>query len=506
MATAQKITRDNFTTLLVRSTQGRSGTPDGNVFLDTANDKVQLITASELANVDLGGGAEANPLTNVDKIQSLALYFFILQEVEANPSLQNFRFSMDAVSNRMGKLVGATAFLNGISLDAANGSLSDERFKIADSGFTEFQAGGGGNTIEDRVYHGIKSLTDINNTSQPFYQIAASLSEADRQSAAPTDFSKPGDINEVVQTYLNGGTDNRTNVLIIGVRDFGYTNGEVNSSAAGVAELGAYSQGYGIGNIIVSSIAALTEADVWGGSQVAPYTGLGFFRYATTQTRTDFVEADGDFTDSITNTGGATLLQIRAWMDKLMQQGTDQNDNTGVTGSFIPQRAEPLYTIDGATGNLVTRVGLYIENLSAADKLQVVLTADDTTTRTYPFNAGIAITVSDAWLADTSPWFRLMYSDGAGGLDFDTSSAVTVEDSAAVSVAGDATDARITGNTLSIEYAYASNTQAGLVAGDPKDVILQIGGIDGSKSRTIPFTITESTSIVVDASTDAETN
>ena len=200
------------------------------------------------------------------------------------------------------------------------------------------------------------------------------------------------------------------------------------------------------------------------------------------------------------------MLQIRALMDKLMQQGTDKNDNTGVTGSFIPQRAEPLYTIDGATGNLVTRVGLYIENLSAADKLQVVLTADDTTTRTYPFNAGIAITVSDAWLADTSPWFRLMYSDGAGGLDFDTSSAVTVEDSAAVSVAGDATDARITGNTLSIEYAYASNTQAGLVAGDPKDVILQIGGIDGSKSRTIPFTITESTSIVVDASTDAETN
>ena len=165
MAAEQLITRDNFTTLLVRSTQGREGTPDGNVFLDPENEIIQLITATELSQVDLGSGLENNPLSNTDKIQALALYFFILQETENVTALQNFRFSMDAAPNKLGKLVGATSFLNAIKLaegtidsNGVGGSLGNDRLKIADSGITEFNEGGGGNTLIDRVLHGVKSL------------------------------------------------------------------------------------------------------------------------------------------------------------------------------------------------------------------------------------------------------------------------------------------------------------------------------------------------------------
>ena len=112
MATPTKITRDNFGSMLKRSSQGREGTPDGNVFIDTTNDILQLLDITEIAQIDLGSGAEDNPLTNTTKIQALALYFFLLQEVEADSTLQDFRVGMDAVVNRMGKLVGANAFLN----------------------------------------------------------------------------------------------------------------------------------------------------------------------------------------------------------------------------------------------------------------------------------------------------------------------------------------------------------------------------------------------------------
>jgi hypothetical protein len=511
MANAQKITRDNYTTLLKRSTNARDALPDGNVFFDTANDKIQLITAAELATIDFGSGAEANPLTHTHKIQALALYFFILQEVEADATLQNFRASMDAVGSRMGKLVGATAFLNAITLDTnASTTNNTDRDKICDSGWGEYDVAG---TLQT-VYHGVKSLTDINDTSQPFYQLAASLSEADRQAAAPVDFDLTGDINSVIQTYQNGGTDNRNAVMIIGVRDYGYTIGETSSQAAGVAELGPYSQGYGIGNSPVPEIQALAEADVFGGVAIAPYSNLSFYRHVTAQTRTGFsaqgAGASGNFTDEIQlSSGTVSIIQLRAWLDKVMQQDTDQNANTVVTGSFLPKRAKPLYTIDPASAKMVTRAGIYIDpaKLTADAQQNIIMTDDVGGQHFIPFNAGIEITVSDAWLADTGNWFRMLYKDAAGLNDYDTPNAITVKDDSGVDIAGNDLDARITGNTLTLTYAYDTETAGGNVtAGQDHIVVFQLGGIDASKRRSIEFTITRSALIQVDASTDAETN
>lgn len=510
MAAPQKITRDNFTTLLVRSTQGRAGTPDGNIYLDPDNDRVEIITVEELAQVDLGSGLEDNPLTNADKIQALALYFFILQEVQLDPTLQRFRTAMDAVVNRMARLVGATAFLNAITLaDNATTANTNDRDKIADSGFTEFNVNG---SIQ-RIYHGMKSLNPINPTSQPFYMIAASLSEADRQAAVPIDLANPGDINESILTFENGGADNLGSVLILGVRDFGYTIGEATSVATGVAELGAYSQGYGIGNSIVSAIDALDFNDVWT-TPVAPFDAMSFFRHATPQTRTGFSStgagASGDFTDEVQlSTGTMSIIQLRAWLDALMQQDTDQNANSGTTGAFLPKRAEPLYTIDGATGNLVTRAGLYVDpdKLTSEAQQQIALTNDSGGLHSIPFNSGISITISQAWLDDAAPWYRLIYVDAAGGNDFNTANALTVPDAAGTPISGDDSDARITGFNLDLSYAFDTENAGGNVTpGQNQDVILQLGGINNTKTRAVPFTITRSANISVDATTELETN
>lgn len=510
MATPQKITRDNYTTLLKRSTQGRAGTPDGNVYFDTANDTIELITADELAQVNFGSGLEANPLTSTNKIQALAIYFFTLQEVEADPALQGFRISVDAVSNRMGRLVGATAFLSAITLanNTTTANLTD-RDKVADSGFTEFAVDGS----IDRVYHGVKSLNDINATTQGFYQLAASLSEADRQAATPVNFATTGEINEAILSYENGGADNRTAVLIIGVDEFGYTIGETNSFASGVSELGAYSQGYGIGNSIVAEIAALDFNDVWT-TPIAPYSNLSFYRHPSPQSRTGFASSgagtSGNFTDEIQlSAGTVSITQLRAWLDALKQQDNDQNANTASTGVFRPKRAEPLYTIDGATGKLVTRAGLYInpEKLTAEAQQQITLTNDSGGAHSIPFNTGISIALSQAWIDDTSPWFRLMYVDASGANDFDTVNAITVKDAGGVDIAGSKADGRIAGTTLTLSYAYDTETAGGdVTAGQDQSVVLQLGGIDNTKTRTVFFTITRSTSIPVNAETELETN
>lgn len=617
MATPIEITRDNFHLYLKRSTNPRGSAPDGNVWIGASIDQLQLIDLTELATVDLGGGAEPNPLTNTTKINSLAIYFFLLQEVEADPILQNYRVFMDAVSNRMGKLVGATSFLNGFKLaegtvDTAGvgGSLGDDRLKISGSGATEFADGSGGNTLIDRVLHGAQSANPIDAGSQPFFMLALSDSEAHRQAATPHNFSKLGDVNELIQTFgstANGDTlttdfNYLDYVLFLGVRDYGFSVGEARSAVG--AELGAYLQGYALGNSPVSTVAAIPEADVFGGSQVAPFTSMAFHRYASAQTEPGFVEGDGLFTDYILNPAGGTLIQLRAFMDKLMQQDTDQNANTGTTGAFIPKRAEPLYTIDAASGKMVTRTGLYVANVPAADEQGIIQTANDDTPRTRPIVTPVVILLSDVWFNDfkelLASWLRLMYFDGSGNLDFDSDTAVTVLDADSNTVADvniefladmdvntvtwqsattvrigfngtpdlsgvtvkakvyvqnaanasnngkflvtavddganwievtnaartDAADDEVTDSTATLDlfnydarlfptadgwefrfsYAYDTNNQAGLNPGEDKPVILQVGGLDQSKSITKAYTISSS-AITFDGTTDAETN
>ena len=55
MATPQLIDLSNYDALLVQSSVSRAATPDGNVFFDTTG-KIEFITATELATIDLHGG------------------------------------------------------------------------------------------------------------------------------------------------------------------------------------------------------------------------------------------------------------------------------------------------------------------------------------------------------------------------------------------------------------------------------------------------------------------
>lgn len=504
MATAQLITSTNQATLLVESTQGRAGTPDGNVFFDTANDRIEIITAEELANVDLGSGAEPNPLTNAFGITLQAIYAFERRRRRVNTALRNYLPGVDGAFQD----AGAWVFENGIKLAAdGNTSTGDDRTKIRGSGWREFAADGN----VDRIYFGVRSLNSIEASSQPYVQIAASTSEANLLTASPINAARVGPLDEAFQVFgttANGDTgagtfDFTSRVLVAKVRTFGFTQGQATSTGSGVARLQGFSAGFGVGEN-ASPTNAFTLADVYGGSAISPFTGILFTRLASPQTETGFVQADGAFTDIISNSAAASLAQIRARMDAWMQLDTDIDENAN---GFLPKRVAPLYTIDDQ-GRIVTRQGLFIDNVPVADQQSIVFTDDSDNPKTYPFNVQVTIAVSDAWQADSNAWYQCMFKDGAGSQDFDTATAVIVNDAAGSPVVGTSADATgSSGNyVISFSFDYDGNDQAGLPAGTDKTLIFLAEGDGGAQAVSVEIPITRQAVITVAARAEVETN
>lgn len=497
MAQAQLITLANFDGLLVESAEGRAGVPTGNIYFDQANDRIEVITLEELPQIDLGSGPEDNPLTNADGITLQALYAFERLRRNNNTALRLFLPGTRGAFQD----AGAFQFRNGVKLAGI------DRTKIRGSGWTEFAENG----QIDRIYFGVRSLNDINPDSQPFVQIAASLSEADLQAAEPINAARPGPLDEAFQVFGStahgdadaGDFDSTQSVLVAKVRTFGQTQGEATSIGSGVARLQAFSAGFGIGET-PSPSSSFAAANVFGPAEIAPFNSILFERFGAPQSQTGFNQGSLDFTDVIANPDMASLAEVRARLDALMQQDTDIDQGAG---EFLPRRADPLYTID-TEGRLVTRQGLFIENLPPADLQSIVQTADNGTQGTYPFEPEIRINVTDAWVNDPNAWLQVMYLDGDADSDFETPNAVIVQDSAGNDLQFTPADAsgQPGAHFIARPYAYDTNNQAGLNPGEDKPVIVLAEGDGGATADSAVFTITRQTVVPVTVAPQVETN
>lgn len=503
MATPQRITISNYSTLLKQSTNPRGSSPNGNIYFNLSNGTIQLITAEELSTINYGSGAEANPLTNALGIELRALYAFERQERRVD---ENLREVLPFLEGSF-KYAGAYEFIKGRKLSSAGSSTSDDRRKVRGSGCIERAA----NDAIDRIYIGVRSLNPIEDTSQPYYQLAASTSASDRQSATPVNFYRTGDVDEMVQVFgttANGDSgagdfDATNSVLIASVRTFGYNYGSTTSTASGISELNGFSAGFGFGET-VNSDNTYDLADVFGGSAIAPWSTMTYTHYSSAQTKTGFVSGSADFSDIIANPASGSLQQIRAYMDALMIQDTDQDAGAG---TFRPKRAEVLYTIDNS-GRVVTRAGLYLDNLSEADKQSVVLTDNSGVEQTYPFNVDVRVTVDAFWANDSNGWYHAFITDGASTADFNTVNAVTLNDANGDPVKGTSADAISVGSTFEIRftYAYDSNTQAGLTAGTDRTITFLAEGDGGAAAGVVQFTITRDVIVRASVTSGQETN
>lgn len=495
------IDHTNYTTTLKQSTQPRSGSPDGNIYFDVDNNEIQLIGIDELATVDFGGGPVANPLNNTDGITMRGLYNFENQERRTDETLRMYKRGTDGDY----RFSGAYSFVNGVKLDAS------DRSKIRGSGFIEYADTGDGQTDVDRIYHGVKSLVDIQAGTTPYYALVSATDETTLQAATWNDFNRTGDIDEAVQVYGDtsngdsgaGDFDYTTETLVVRVRSWGYNAGETTSVLTGISEFSGFSAGYGVGESLNTN-NSYNLADVYT-TPISPFSGMSLEKMAVAQTETGFNEANGDFTWVLHNTNGGTVQECAAYLDALALQDSDIDSGTG---SYNGKSGRVWYSRN-AEGKVVTSSiggdGLFIEGLSTAEQQNIIMTDDAGDSKTYPYFPEVQITVGAAAVADTNAWYHVFYKDGAGGADYDTSGAVTVQDKDGNPIKGNvATDA--VANKISFPYAYDTNTQAGLSSGIDKDMVVLVEGDGGVAQAFTEFTVTRTSVVPVTCAPSTDNN
>jgi len=495
LATPALIDLSNYSTLLKQSTQSRSGTPDGNIYFDVANGRIELITAEELAQIDFGSGAEDNPLTNQLGIKLEALYAFENQERRIDENLRKY----DRYFKGTFKFGGAYEVLNSRKFDDADGTntstTTDDRNKVRGSGWIERDSSGN----IGRIYYGVKSLGNIEATSQPYYQLVAG--------DVPYDFAKSGPVDEAIQVYGDAGVDSNTTTfdlrtyLSMKVRTFGYNYDEKVLADSGVTQMDGYNSGFALGESVHLTSGSYNLSDVYGGSQVAPWTGMSLEELDTPQTESGFNEADGDFTWVLHNNDSGSLDQCVAYLDALAQ--TDDDINAHADNVTHGKRVGVWYSYD-AQGRIVTQSGadtkgLFIENIPTTDEQSIVFTADDGSHKTLPFNVAVSISVGATAVADTNAWYHAFFL-----ADYNTSSAVTVVDNTSSPVKGNVSNDAVD-NKIQFGFDYDGDTIGG-TAGTDKDVVFLCEGDGGATQAKTVFTITRNSTVTAAAEPSLETN
>ncbi|RLD00696.1 MAG: hypothetical protein DRI46_06800 [Chloroflexi bacterium] len=488
--TPELIDLSNYDTHLVQSTQSRSGTPDGNIYFDKTSGEIEFITASELATVDLGSGAEANPLTNQLGIKFEAVYAFENQERGTDEDLRKY----DRWTAGSFKFAGAYAFLN-----SRKPGIDADRDIIRGSGWVEFASDGG----IDRIYFGNKGLSNIESASQPYFQLSAG--------GAPVDFAKVGQFDEAVQVLGDTGNtptdasagdfDTRT-YEAVSIRTFGqnYDRKETTTDL-GIAELGPYSTGFAVAESVHLTTGTYALADVYGGSQTSPWTGMTLEKLASPQTESGFNEADGDFTWVLNNTVPGSLDECVAFLDALSQ--TDDDIDSGSETVTNGKRVGTWYSYDGQ-GRVVTDApfageGLFLESIPTADEQDVVFTDDAGAVKTRPFLVSMEATIGSVAKADGLGWYHAFFAAA-----YNTAGALTVEDASASDIKG-ASSTADSNNKIIKTFDYDGDTIGGTAGTDKNAVFLCEGDGGAAQAKTL-FTFTRITTVAFACAPVTETN
>lgn len=482
----------NYDSLLVQSTQGRAGTPDGNVYFNPSTGEIEFITndGDGLTTIDLsghgGGVSDENQLYTTTGIKFEAIYAFENQERRTDETLRKY----DRWTSGTFKFGGAYNFVNG------NTPADPEDIAIIrGSGWNELDTSG----VVQKIYFGNKGLSNIEAASQPYYMLSDSASPT-LNGITPVDFAKVGQIDEAVLVYENGVSDTRA-YENVSVRTFGqnYDRKETTTDL-GIAELGGYSTGFALNESPHLTSGDYTLADVYT-SQIAPWTGMTLEKLATATTKDEFAEAAGDFTWVLNNTGNGSVYEMVAYLDALSQDDVDID--SGSETVTYGKRVGTWYYYNAA-GKVVTRsgadtLGLYLYNVPVADQQLVVMTDDAGDLKTYSFQVSVEAEVGATAKADVLAWYHSFFAAA-----YNTAGAITVEDSGAAEVKGNASSADAD-NKIIFAFDYTGDTVGGPANSD-KDCVFLCEGDGGATQAKTLYTITETTTVAFACAPPVENN
>lgn len=318
-----------------------------------------------------------------------------------------------------------------------------------------------------------------------------------------------GDGDEVLTV---NGIDTRT-FLSNKVRTYGQNPDEKQLGDSGVTQMDGYSSGFALGESphLTTVPGTYPLADVYGGAQVSPWTGMGLEELDAAQTETGFTTADGDFTWVVNNTVPGNLNEVIAFLDALQQTDDDINDHvSNVTngkrvGTWYSYDADGTIRFDSPFAN----EGLFIEQLVGTDKNRVAFVDDAGATKLYPAYSSVTVFVGADAVADANAWFHAFFLAGIGaqaGNDFNTATAITVQEPDTTLVKGNVDGTGLSvGNDILFEFDHAGDTIGGTAANN-KDCVFECEGDGGVTAAKTIFTLTNAASIGATCQPAVETN
>jgi len=495
---------------LVASSEGRAGSPDGNVFFDKTNGLIEFIRADELADFVItdtnhpsytdGVSDFTNPLIEVDGLKLEAVYDFENERRANDETLRGY----DRWTKATFKFAGAFAFVN-----SRKPATDADRDILRGSGWKELASDGG----IDRIYFGNKGLSNIESGSQPYYQLAIG--------GAPVDFAKVGQFDEAVQVYGDTGNtpsdagagdfDTRT-YEAVSVRTFGYNyDRKETTTDLGITELGDYSTGFAVAESGHLTTGNYTIADVYD-TPIAPWDNMTLEELDSPVERDEFSDQTGTYTFTwvLNNPGTGSngsptdegnLDEMVAYLDAIAQ--TDDDINAHVTNTTNGKRVGTWYSYN-AQGKVVldspfASEGLYMYNVPIADQQRVVMKDDGGTAKAYAFTVSLEITVGATAKADSNAWYHNFFAAA-----FNTAGYVEVEDPSTAVIKGLCSTANVNNKIIS-SFDYTGDTVGGSANTD-KDCVCLVEGDGGATQAKTLYTITENTTVAFSCAPGVETN
>lgn len=430
------------------------------VTINTTTKRITLNIAGNLSN---------------DGVSGQALYSFLKEEWRSDPALINFRFPLDSISPEKFEWIRDWE-----PADDATRNL------IRFAGWREITDVG----ALKREYLGVVSLGTIESASQPYYAFSTDT--------AATNFDFTGPVNQAIQTFgdaTNGNFDKRTDVLTLYIRTQGRTFGSATSESIGVTAgntLDYLTRRFPLSEATDLNIVA-SDVTIAGS---APYTGMSITWNATPQASNVLYASDlsgGPHNFGIVIDGnGGTAQEIYEFVQYQLRQTSDIDADAD---SKVGQLQDSLLRFVGATLQSLTAgnpdgggTGVAITDFDPNFTNNLELTDNTGTIRTFPFVASGNFVFNENIVNDPNAIYRMFFTTNPGG-DFETASAILVDDNSGADISGDVLGSA----SIPWTFDYDGNSQGGRTPGTDADVTVVVQGLGVAQYFAAEATITRAT-------------
>lgn len=424
------------------------------VVFDTSSRTIRLLIAGNLSD---------------DGVTLKALYSFCKEQWKNDGTLIKFPFPFTPITDEQFELTDSWNFYDDIT-----------RKLVRTGGWAVKPTG-----TSTEEWAGIVTLGSLGAADQVYYQQVLS--------GLPSTFKYQGVVNEPVQVYKSGtgGFDYR-GVCNLFVREWTKTFASATLNSIGVSTMTYQVYRFPLANASDLKISG-TETAI---DSETPYTGMTVSYEDTPLIRT--IGGNNYQYNIIINGNNATAEQIYNYAQHQLRLAADIDSGTGIV---VGKTAADLLQFVGDT--LKTKTGVYIDNFQSIDTNRLTFVDISGVERTYPYVANLTLQFGSNLVADPAAKYWVYFTSTSGNNNYGTSNSVLVS----TNTSGVYMTGGISGtSSVSLSFAYDSNTQGGRTTGTDAPITAVAIGLSTSQYVRSTGTIARSTSNSVALTSSLERN